>query len=192
VTLYTQFVSMGFMLACGLALGVIFDTYRVLTGQLRVPRWLISFLDLLYWTGATLLVFKVLYFSNQGQLRLFVFVGLLGGMLLYFMWISRSIIQLVLWIIRLVKLLIRFIWWVIGIVIITPIMAVYKFSIVFLGFFLAIAIFLYKIMLQLVYPIRFLFCLLYNMINKRMTWPRWVVLTKRKCIRFLQRIIDFF
>ncbi|MFD1902972.1 spore cortex biosynthesis protein YabQ [Paenibacillus rhizoplanae] len=57
------------MILAGIAMGLAYDSYRVLSQKLRFPRWLNALLDLLYWIGAALLVFRMLYAGNQGQLR---------------------------------------------------------------------------------------------------------------------------
>ncbi|WP_052339991.1 spore cortex biosynthesis protein YabQ [Gorillibacterium massiliense] len=75
MTLQVQFLTLGMMLLSGAAMGAVFDTYRVLTGQLRISRWILPFLDILYWISVTVFVFQMLGASNQGQLRFFVLSG---------------------------------------------------------------------------------------------------------------------
>lgn len=66
-------------------MGLAYDSYRVLAGQLRFPRWSQHTLDFLYWVAAALFVFRMLYASNNGQLRFYVFVGLFLGVWIYFL-----------------------------------------------------------------------------------------------------------
>ena len=61
------------------AMGVAFDSYRVLAGQLRFPQWSKHTLDFLYWIAAAFFIFRMLYVTNDGQLRFYVFVGLFIG-----------------------------------------------------------------------------------------------------------------
>ena len=70
---------MGMMLLGGLSLGGLFDLYRVLAGQLRAPRYAYYLLDIFFWCIGTLLIFKLLYMSNLGQVRMFIFIGFLLG-----------------------------------------------------------------------------------------------------------------
>lgn len=140
------------MFVSGLGLGVLFDGIRVLGGQLRVPRWTQPVTDLLYWILATVLIFRILYWSNQGQVRIFVFIGLLIGVVLYFTALSKPVIRFILFFIKLVKALFRFFVKTVETVVIKPIIALYRFFILFLGFLAAAAIFLYKFVLQCLYP----------------------------------------
>lgn len=78
----------------GILLGVLFDCYRVLRGAFK-PKALMTWLaDLLYWLVATAVVFVALVFSNWGELRFYVFMGILSGLGLYYNWLSLYIIRL--------------------------------------------------------------------------------------------------
>jgi spore cortex biosynthesis protein YabQ len=152
VTLDVQFLTLGTMFAGGLLLGTLFDLYRVLAGQLKVPLWLKAPLDLLYWLAGTILVFLLLYESNHGEVRPFVFLAIGIGICFYFGLLSRTVIRIILWLIRAVIAIYRFLLRMIDILIVTPVIWLYRVFVIFLGFLSALAIFLYKLMLQLLYP----------------------------------------
>jgi spore cortex biosynthesis protein YabQ len=149
MSLNNQFLTLGLMIGSGLGLGIFFDIYRVMTGKLNLKRWLIAVLDILYGMVAAVAVFRVLYYSNQGQLRLFIFIGLLLGIYFYYKWFSWIIIGVI------VKI-IQFVLWCWNVLIVRPSLLIYKFLLIILGFFKALTIFFYKLMLQLTYPLRFL------------------------------------
>ena len=96
MNLNNQFLTMALMIGCGLGLGMIFDIYRVLTDKLNLSRWIIAILDIIYGLIAAVAVFRVLYYSNYGQLRFFIFVALILGIYLYYKWFSKRVIQFVL------------------------------------------------------------------------------------------------
>ncbi|TDF91584.1 spore cortex biosynthesis protein YabQ [Paenibacillus piri] len=174
MTLQTQFVTMGMMLLGGLSLGGMFDLYRVLASQLKAPRYAYYLLDLAFWLIGTLLVFKLLYMSNLGQVRMYVFIAVLAGVAVYFALFSRMVIGFVLFLIRMVRALIRIVKRTIEIFIITPAVWLYRAVILFLGFLWAIAIFLYKIMLQLLYPVWRLLKWLSMPLIRKINVPVWV------------------
>lgn len=187
MTLHVQFQTMGWMLACGLLIGAIFDLYRVLAGELRIPRWLYPPIDLAYWGFATLLVFRVLFYSNFGQVRLFVFIGLFAGAALYFTAFSATAVKIIRWLIMVVKKLIWFGKRTIEIVIIAPIRGLYKLITIILGFLAALAIFLCKIVLQLLYPVRLLSRFVYRKIRPYIRWPKRLVSAWNRFKRWLRR-----
>lgn len=88
-------------IAAGMLLGLIFDFYRVVRGLVRPRRWLTSVGDLLYWLVATAVVFVALLLGNWGELRLYVFLGLLAGVGVYYKWASMLAIRLLRYVLRL-------------------------------------------------------------------------------------------
>ncbi|MBP2628262.1 MAG: spore cortex biosynthesis protein YabQ [Firmicutes bacterium] len=78
----------------GMLLGVLFDCYRVLRGTFSPKRLVTWFTDLLYWLVATAIVFIALVFSNWGELRFYVFIGILSGLGVYYNWLSLYAIRL--------------------------------------------------------------------------------------------------
>jgi spore cortex biosynthesis protein YabQ len=90
-------------IATGILLGVLFDCYRVLRGTFR-PRAVMTWVtDLLYWLIATVVVFLALVVSNWGELRFYVFLGIVSGVILYYRLLSLYAIRLFLVIIKLVN-----------------------------------------------------------------------------------------
>lgn len=96
-----QAAVFGIMTATGFLLGVLFDCYRVLRGTVRLKTWSTALADLLYWLIATVVVFGILLFSNGGELRLYVFIGLFAGAALYYRLASNFVIRLLLEAVRL-------------------------------------------------------------------------------------------
>lgn len=91
-----QAAVFGVMAATGFLLGILFDGYRVLRGTARLKKWSTALADLLYWLIATAVVFGILLFSNGGELRLYVFIGLFAGAALYYRLASSFVIRLLL------------------------------------------------------------------------------------------------
>lgn len=91
----------------GMLLGILFDFYRVLRGIFH-PRAVITLLtDILYWLMATVVVFGALLISNWGELRFYVFIGLLSGMLVYYRLLSRVTVILLIRTMRIFVIILR-------------------------------------------------------------------------------------
>ncbi|SFM18153.1 spore cortex biosynthesis protein YabQ [Pelosinus propionicus] len=107
--------------ATGITLGVLFDCYRVLRGTFR-PKVLITWVtDLLYWLIATAIVFIALVLSNWGELRFYVFLGIISGVGLYYRLLSLYMIRLFAGMIKLTKTIITLIKNMIIVFIIRPV-----------------------------------------------------------------------
>jgi len=155
MSLANQFQTMGWMVCSGLGLGILFDVYRVFAKHMKFAKWMISCMDCLFGLLAALAVFRVLFMSNQGQLRLFVFIGLFIGIFLYYKWFSFSILKCIEWLFLAVK-------WFMAVFLIIPIQKI----VIFLK---AVTIFFSKIMLQLIYPFWHLISYVYRWVK------RWVL-----------------
>lgn len=165
MNLQIQLFTFCMMFSSGWILGIVFDVYRVLTRPLKLSRISFSILDIIYWLMATLFVFKMLYESNDGQLRFYVFIGLLFGTWFYYAYVSLYTVQLIQFILRIVKQTIRIIYRIFQVLVIRPLVVLYKILVYFAGIIAAMAVFFFKIVVQLFYPITLFFKWLARKIN---------------------------
>ncbi len=156
MSLPDQFYAFFIMLFCGLILGILFDIYRVSTRPLFRKRWILFIFDILYWIASTIVIFRMLYISNYGEIRLFVFLGLILGAWSYFRYISTYIIVIVTYIIKMLRHLMIFGYQCFELIILRPIRMAYRFFVILVGIITAMTMFLFKIVVQLLYPFRFL------------------------------------
>jgi spore cortex biosynthesis protein YabQ len=105
-----QWMTIASMMLCGLSMGLVFDVYRVASHRFHVARWLLPALDVAYWAAATLGVFHILLGSNQGEVRMYVFLGLGIGVTGYFGLFSNWMVKLTGKIIDIFKTLFNFLW----------------------------------------------------------------------------------
>jgi spore cortex biosynthesis protein YabQ len=188
VSLQVQFLTIGVMMASGLAMGILFDLYRVLAGQLRLPRLFVPVIDLLYWTVATFMVFRNLLYSNDGELRFFVFIGLVAGITFHFFFTSAVTVIIIRQFIRFSVRTYSFLVKCADFFIVRPLKILFRLTVIFTGFLAAVSIFLYKIVLQLVYPVKLLLRWMLNPLLRRMAWPRPLKAVWRKLSRLFRRL----
>lgn len=99
-----QFYALFMTVLCGAFLGGLADVLRVARGYYRPGRVLGALADLAFWTVATAAVSGALFYGNWGQIRLYVLVGLLAGIGLYF-WLAGPTVR------GLTRLLLRALSW---------------------------------------------------------------------------------
>ncbi|OMD35835.1 MULTISPECIES: spore cortex biosynthesis protein YabQ [Paenibacillus] len=148
-----QWVTLFYMIMAGLAMGLAYDSYRVLSLKFNFPKWLNAMLDLLYWLWAALLVFRMLYAGNQGQLRFYVFLGLFLGVWIYFLIFSVTVRRFVLMLIQSVQYMFRLLWRLVEILIGTPLRWLWRFILGLLKLTGRILWFILKLLLRLTKPI---------------------------------------
>ena len=64
-------------------MGIFYDTYRIFERMYKMKKWLIWVCDLLFWISATFLVFGTLLRVNEGIVRIYIFLGLGIGTIVY-------------------------------------------------------------------------------------------------------------
>jgi spore cortex biosynthesis protein YabQ len=77
----------------GLAIGIMFDLYRIIRGFDCPGKAVTMVSDLLFWIFSAIIIFLFFLYSNNAYLRYNTFIGLLLGALLYFRIISRLILK---------------------------------------------------------------------------------------------------
>ncbi|AZK45533.1 spore cortex biosynthesis protein YabQ [Paenibacillus lentus] len=147
MNLEIQWATLLWMAASGGILGIAFDSYRVVSGQLRFPRWSVHALDLVYWVAASLFVFRMLYHSNQGELRFYVFFGLFIGVWIYFLFLSVITARFVVMLMGIVKKIYLISVRIFRIFVVAPIISLLKGIKLLLGFIWVIMLFLGRILL---------------------------------------------
>ncbi len=169
MSLDVQFLTLAMMVVSGIGMGAAFDGYRVVSNELRIGRLWIPVLDLLYWAAATLIVFRVLIASNEGDVRMFVFIGLFIGISFYFWLLSNPVIRIVQWLVEAVRWLIGAGIRMFNLLIVRPIVGIIRLARAILGFAIVFSMFLFRIVLQLSRP----FWLLLSWMLKPLARPAW-------------------
>ncbi len=77
----------------GAAIGILFDIFRILRKTFKTPDFVTYVEDILFWilTGAILL-FTIFTFNN-GEIRIYIFIGLIFGFILYLLTISKYFVK---------------------------------------------------------------------------------------------------
>lgn len=68
----------------GVIMGVFFDLIRISRKIIKHANFLVQIEDLIYWIICALVGFYMLYINNYAAIRVFVFIGILLGAVLYF------------------------------------------------------------------------------------------------------------
>ena len=78
----------------GVIIGLLFDFFRILRRSFKTSNIITYFEDVLFWilTGA-LILYNIWYFNN-GEIRIYMFLGIIMGGLIYMFTLSNIIISL--------------------------------------------------------------------------------------------------
>lgn len=99
-----------FFLAClsGILAGFIFDIFRVKRKLVRTPDFIVKIEDILYWIIIAIVLFCLMYYSNECELRSYILLGLVLGVIVYICLFSKYIVMIMFGIFRMIAKLIVF------------------------------------------------------------------------------------
>ena len=88
-TVGQQFIVLLYLSAAGMMIGAAFDLTKAWHKVFHFSRALFFIVDLVICLVAALAVFRVLYITNWGEVRIYVFLALLLGIIIYYALCSR-------------------------------------------------------------------------------------------------------
>lgn len=87
----------------GAIIGVIFDFFRVIRKSFKVPDYITFIQDILFFILSGIMVIYGIIVLNNGEIRLFLFLAIFFGMLIYFLTISNLYVIILYEIVKLCK-----------------------------------------------------------------------------------------
>lgn len=93
----------------GILFAVIYDLVRIFRKIIPHPNWLVQLEDSLYWLACAFIGFGILYIHNYGDIRLFIFLGMILGAVFYLLTLSIIFMRIATYIIELLRSIITYI-----------------------------------------------------------------------------------
>lgn len=85
-----QFSAFTVVFIAGMTLGLLYDLYRLFRKGLRLAGILDWLFDAFFWIIATPALMFLIFFSNWGEMRVYVFLAIAIGVLFYFKVLSET------------------------------------------------------------------------------------------------------
>ena len=101
--IYTQLQLFFIFLINGLLIGLLFDFFRILRKAIKTADFITYIEDVLFWILTGLIILYSIFTYNNGEIRLFMFLAIILGILIYLIFISKIILSISLNIINIVK-----------------------------------------------------------------------------------------
>ncbi|MFZ3172531.1 MAG: spore cortex biosynthesis protein YabQ [Carboxydocellales bacterium] len=108
VSLSEQFNYFLLTVGTGLLIGLVFDIYWLARHLLNLRKMGTGLGDLIFWSVTTVLAFFLLLAGNWGEVRFYVFMGILLGIGGYIRWLSPITRKVLVNLVRLLAKLLRF------------------------------------------------------------------------------------
>lgn len=89
-----QLVEFLYSMTGGIAIGLLYDLFRIKRRTVKTRVFFIHFEDIVFWTAALIIGLLTVYAANGGVLRGYILVGIVLGVITYFLLVSRIVIFL--------------------------------------------------------------------------------------------------
>ena len=109
-----QVIAFLWTTVCGMAVAFVYDLFRIIRKAVKTGNMVTYVQDLLYWLITAIIMFMTIYYSNDGELRGFLFLGAFIGVILYGLLFSRIIMSSSLFIIGIVVRIVKLILFVVS------------------------------------------------------------------------------
>ena len=78
----------------GVIIGLLFDFFRILRRSFKTSNIITYFEDVLFWILTGVLILYNIWYFNNGEIRIYMFLGIIMGGLIYMLTLSNIIISL--------------------------------------------------------------------------------------------------
>ena len=77
----------------GVVIGILFDFFRILRKTIKTSNLITYIEDILFWILTGLLILYNIWYFNNGEIRVFLFWGIILGVLIYMSTLSSIVIK---------------------------------------------------------------------------------------------------
>ena len=103
---YSQLLSLSLFIITGIVIGILFDIFRVLRKCFKTADFITYLQDIVFWFLAGMITLFSIFKFNQGEIRIYVFLGIFIGILLYAITLSKIFVKFLATILQTIKKLI--------------------------------------------------------------------------------------
>lgn len=103
MNIQTQLFNLIIFIFVGILIGIVFDMFRIIRKSFKTPDFITYIEDILFWIISGALLLFCIFTFNNGELRLYLFISIILGNLLYLSTLSKYFIKLSTYLIDILK-----------------------------------------------------------------------------------------
>ena len=78
----------------GIIIGILFDFFRILRRTFKTLNFITYLEDILFWILTGFLILYNIWYFNNGEIRIYMFLGIILGVLIYMLTLSSLLIKI--------------------------------------------------------------------------------------------------
>ena len=104
---YIQVINLLIFIVAGIILGIIFDVFRIIRKEFKTPDFMTYIEDIIFWLISGIILLFCIFTFNNGELRLYLFISIILGNILYMLTLSKYFIKISSFFINFIKRILK-------------------------------------------------------------------------------------
>ena len=94
LNIYNQLFNLFIFIITGIVIGILFDTFRIIRKSFKTPDLVTYIEDIVFWILAGCILLFTIFTFNNGEIRIYIFAGLILGLSIYLLTLSKYFIKI--------------------------------------------------------------------------------------------------
>ena len=94
INIYNQLFNLAIFIITGMIIGVLFDIFRIIRRSFKTPDFITYIEDILFWILTGFVLLFTIFTFNNGEIRIYIFVGIVFGAIIYLLTLSQYFIKI--------------------------------------------------------------------------------------------------
>lgn len=107
-TITSQLYSLLIFIIGGITIGILFDIFRILRKTFKTPDIITYVEDVIFWLLTGTFFLFILFKFNNGEIRSYIIIGLIFGIIIYLLTISKYFIKINVTLINILKKIVSY------------------------------------------------------------------------------------
>lgn len=103
ISVYNQLLNLFIFTLTGIIIGILFDVFRIMRKSFKTPDFITYIEDVIFWILTGIILLFTIFTFNNGEIRIYLFIGLLLGLCFYILNLSKYFIKINVTIIKFFK-----------------------------------------------------------------------------------------
>ena len=103
-----QLTNFIYFMLTGITLSIVFDIFRILRRSFKTSDILTNIEDVIFGVVTGIIILLSIFLFNNGEIRLYIFIGMAIGIVIYMIFISKYFIRVNTFVISIIKKIIIF------------------------------------------------------------------------------------
>lgn len=94
IYVYQQLFNLFVFTITGIVIGIVFDVFRITRKSFKTPDYITYIEDIVFWILTGFILLFTIFTFNNGEIRIYIFAGIILGLIIYLLTLSKYFIKI--------------------------------------------------------------------------------------------------